>query len=302
MKRILTIVLVLIMSMSFVSCNNIENNSTSEIIFDPNNAQFYLSGCQLAKSAFRFSNASTVKLWFYDDFETYDDKATKEININIFGNQVSLQYDKTTSVSENLENASLYNRAYDWYKNDWCEVAYCHGTNDLTEYKVHLNDNLNSEFVISESEAKLKAEQFISSVQSADWRTQYKIKDERCRYTEGYGYTYLYRRTVCGYEARDNIVVVVSPSGEIRTFGNIFRDIYDGLESKVTKEILDTAKQTLRGMVESMQLSDLEYGGEPDLAMNADGELFMYQSVTYKLDIYSRTDTIYLKIGSVVDK
>lgn len=310
MKKVFSLIIALAMLLC-CSCNesssifNAESNknaskvnpAASIIEFDANNAVFYISSGESKKSPFELADAKKAKIGRSDNFEIHCNEIPNQINVNISGVQLSLEYSKTTSFDDNLENVDFYNRAFDRYENDLYRVEYLHDTNILTEYSLKSKIGYALDYSLS-SESVAKAEQFISEVMPNDWKTNYKLDDMSIKNGSSSGYTHIFRRYVYGYEARDRICINVSTEGDILDFNAQFRGYYDDIESRVTNETLDTAKQKLHDMIESKHLNALEYEGSPMLDISADGVLFMYQAIKYQSeDRLQHCDIVFLKIG-----
>ena len=172
-------------------------------------------------------------------------------------------------------------------------VEYLHGT-DILVYYFKPTGVQSASDTLSEDTIRKISKEFVLKIISEKEFSNYsdgELVDSPTNY-----YHIKYSRYIHGYRTDDSIAIELTRTGAVALYSAPNFKKYEALESKLTKEKLDTAYEKLKNKIEAMSLKNLDMS-DPLIVTSTTGEPFIRVGVTYDTsDEYSVGEYFYVNI------
>jgi hypothetical protein len=152
-----------------------------------------------------------------------------------------------------------------------------HGSDTVAFYS-NIGDKGNSADILSEEEIKKSAESFLSNIMTDEEFSEFTLSQYE---SSGRGFWALrYDKILNGYKTDETISIFVYSSGKIMGYNAYNLKKYDFLESKITEEALNEARDALNEKLASMKLENLQTH-DPCIITNNEGKVFLEMKFSY---------------------
>ncbi len=266
-------------SIDTTSLNNNENASNeNETLF-----LIMMGEGVLASNSAGFKNAGNYGVGMSSQETQLEDVKQKISNPLDPSKKMTYSHSYCTPKNSFSDEPGTFYSIYDWYGSGDENFVYLHGTDLLCFYSNGYSPSRVVEYPkLSEDDIKEISDKFLSSV--IDEKYLRNIPFEGHCGTDVVGrYVMVYTRKIHGYDTDESISAYINVDGTFDAFNGYNIGKYDSLISNITKEQIDSAKETLIAKLEAMDRKNMEIRG-PMLTTNTEGRVFLELRYTYTTD------------------